>query len=263
MSNFLTYIFIIAKNTFSTKKKLFFQMINHIVFMVFVFFLYKNVYLLVPSVANKLPIQNAIWSMSMYFVVFWLGLRTLQSSFNDDIRSGNVEVYLLRPMHYVWQKVMEKLGQGLLPFLFSLTTSIIVSFILVGFPTVNAPIWLFIPAVFVILILSQILTALIYVLTGLSAFWLEDSQPIYFIVSKLVMILGGAWVPVAFFPELLRKIAEYSPFGASVSLSYAMYPDFMSRFGFWVGVNIFWIVVLGICVYFVAKNAYKKLSVNG
>ncbi len=263
MSNFITHISIIAKNTFSTKKKLFFQMINHIIFMVFVFFLYKNVYLLVPNLSEKIPIQNALWSMSMYFVVFWLGFRNLYKSFDKDIKSGDVEIYLLRPSHYVWQKVIQQLGEGMLPFLFSLITSFVVSYFLVGLPIVNSPFGLFILAVIVIFILSQILTMLIFVLVGLATFWLEDSEPIYFIVSKLIMILGGAWVPVAFFPSFLQKIAEYSPFGASMSLTFAMYPNFMEKFYFWVGINILWIILLGIFAYFVSKNAYRKLSVNG
>lgn len=263
MYRFFTYIFIIAKNTFSTKKKLFFQMFNHIVFMIFVFFLYKNVYLLAPSVSSKIPIENAIWSMSMYFVVFWLGFRNLERKFRKDIKSGDVEMYLLRPMHYVLQKIMQQFGEGILPFVFSLITSFFISYLLVGFPIINAPFNLFILAVVIIFFLSQILTIFIYTLVGLSSFWLEDSEPIYFIVSKLIMIFGGAWVPVAFFPILLQRVAEYSPFGASMSLVFAMYPNFMDRFSFLAMINIFWIFILGTLVYFVSKNAYKKLSVNG
>lgn len=263
MNNVFRMIFIFSKETFSTRKKLFFQMFNHVVFMIFVFFLYKNIYLISPGISNRIPLSNAIWSMSMYFVVFWLGLRELQKTFRKDILSGDVEVYLLRPMHYVWQKVIQQLGAGILPFTFALTTSFIISFLLVGFPVINTGPIIFIVLIIIIFILSQILTAIIYIIAGLSAFWLQDSEPVYFIVSKLIMIFGGAWVPVAFFPHPLQVFAEYSPFGASLALSFSMYPNFSERFSFWVGINLFWIILLGILAYFLSKSAYKRLSVNG
>ncbi len=108
-----------------------------------------------------------------------------------------------------------------------------------------------------------VLTCIIYVLCGLSGFWLHDSAPVYLAVSKLIMILGGAWVPIAFFPRWLQLIAEYSPFGASTALSYAMYPNFSTHF-LPIILNIcFWTVVGTIIIYIVSKRAMQKLSING
>lgn len=263
MRKYFTYISIIAKNTFSTRKKLFAQMINHAIFMVFAFFLYRNVYLLAPGVSLKIPLQNAIWSMAMYYVIFWLGLRNLQKYFRNDVKTGNVEIYLLRPIGYIGQKILIQLGEGLLPFLFALVTSILVPYMLVGWPLINTGPLLFIVEVVIILILSQVLTAIIYIVTGLTAFWLEDSEPVYFLVSKLIMIFGNAWVPVAFFPEVLQTFAKYSPFGASMAFSFAMYTDFDQTFLFWCGVNIFWIIVLGVIMILMSRSAQRKLAVNG
>jgi len=257
------YIYIVAKNTVAQKKKVIFQMVNHVIFLLFSLYLYKYVYELLPSLHNRLPFSNAIWSMSMYFVVFWLALRSIERVFRDDILSGNIELYLLRPISYIWQKVFIQIGQGFISFCSATILSVIVDYFLVGLPTVNMPLWLWITSLVVIFILSQILTALIYVLTGLSGFWLHDSEPIYFVVSKIIMIFGGAWVPVAFFPKLLQLIAEFSPFGASVGLSYAMYPNFGEQFGILVIDLLFWIVVCGLAVKIISNRAYKKLAVNG
>ena len=124
------------------------------------------------------------------------------------------------------------------------------------------PIWIL--SLFIIFILSQVLTCLMFILCGLSGFWLGgNSEPIDFIVSKLVMILGGAWVPVAFFPKALQLIAEFSPFGASVALSYAMYPNFAERFWILILNVSVWIIIFTIIVQIVSKRAIRKLSVNG
>lgn len=257
------YIYIVAKNTVEQRKKVIFQMINHIIFLLFSLYLYKYVYELIPSMHDKLPFSNAIWSMSMYFVVFWLALRNIEKIFREDIKSGNIEMYMLRPISYVWQKVFMQLGQGLIPFASALVLSIIIDYLLVGLPNMSMPLYLWILSLVIIFILSQALTCLIFVLCGLSGFWLQNSEPIYFVVSKFIMVFGGAWVPVAFFPPLLQKIAEFSPFGASMALSYAMYPNFAERFGLILINIIFWILVCILLVNVVSKRANKKLAVNG
>src|SRR3989344_7494875 len=259
----LYYIYIVAKNTVSQRKKVIFQMINHMIFLLFAIYLYKYVYQLLPSITSKLPFPNAIWSMSMYFVVFWLALRNIEKIFRYDILSGDVEVYLLRPIGYVWQKVFMQIGQGLMPFMWALILSVGVDYFIVGLPNMNMPIFLWIISLAVVFILSQTLTCLIFVLCGLSGFWLGNSEPIYFVVSKLIMVFGGAWVPVAFFPRALQVVAEYSPFGASMAISYAMYPNFGEHVGVLVLNTLFWIVICGVLVNIISKKAMQKLSVNG
>lgn len=259
----LYYIYIIAKNTVEQRKKVIFQMINHTIFLLVTLYLYKYVYELLPSVNSKLPFSNAIWSMSMYFVVFWLGLRNIEKIFRQDILSGNIEIYLLRPISYVWQKVFVQIGQGLIPFILALLLSVTVDYLFVGLPEMSMPILLWIVSLAIIFILSQILTALIFVLCGLSGFWLQNSEPVYFVVSKFMMVFGGAWVPVAFFPKALQIIAEFSPFGASMAISYAMYPNFAERFSILLLNIFFWICVCTLLVGIVSNRATRKLSING
>ncbi|MES2087628.1 MAG: hypothetical protein V4467_01400 [Patescibacteria group bacterium] len=257
------YIYIVAKNTVEQKKKLIFQMINHTVFLLFSLFLYKYVYELLPKIGSKLPFSNAIWSMSMYFIVFWLGFRNIEKIFRQDILSGNIEMYLLRPIGYVWQKVFVQIGQGFTTFVLALVLSVVLDTLIVGLPQMSQTLPVWIGSLLVIFFLSQILTCLIYVLCGLSGFWLGNSEPIYFVVSKLIMIFGGAWVPIAFFPKALQLFAEFSPFGASVALSYAMYPNFAERFPVSVLNLCAWIVIFGVLTAVISKRAMRKLSING
>lgn len=259
----LYYIYIVARNSVEQKKKVIFQMINHVIFLLFSIYLYKYVYDLLPNMQSRLPFPNAVWSMAVYFMVFWLGVRNIERSFRNDIRSGNIETYLLRPIGYVWQKVLIQIGEGLIPFASALVLSIVVCYLFVGLPIVGVSIFSWILGLVIILILSQILTTLIFVLCGLSAFWLENSEPVYFVVSKLMMIFGGAWVPVAFFPKALQLFAEFSPFGAAMSISFAMYPNFASHFPIIILNTVFWIIFCVILVHIISKRAFKKLSVNG
>lgn len=226
-------------------------------------FIYRYVYELLPNVQSRLPFSNAVWSMSMYFAVFWLGLRNIERIFRQDIISGNIELYLLRPMNYIWQKVFLQLGRGLIPFVLALILSVSINASILGTPAVHIPISLWIIGLAIIFVLSQILTCLIFVLCGLAGFWLQNSEPIYFVVSKLIMIFGGAWVPVAFFPHVLQRIAEFSPFGAAMEIAYAMYPNFAERFWIMVLNTVVWIIICTLLVLVISNRAVRKLSVNG
>lgn len=199
----------------------------------------------------------------MYFIVFWLGFRNIEKIFRQDILSGNIEMYLLRPIGYVWQKVFVQIGQGFTTFVLALVLSVVLDTLIVGLPQMSQTLPVWIGSLLVIFFLSQILTCLIYVLCGLSGFWLGNSEPIYFVVSKLIMIFGGAWVPIAFFPKALQLFAEFSPFGASVALSYAMYPNFAERFPVSVLNLCAWIVIFGVLTAVISKRAMRKLSING
>jgi len=60
----LYYVYIVAKNTMEQKKKIVFQMLNHLVFLLFSLYLYRYVYKLSPNLQGKLPFPNAVWSMA-------------------------------------------------------------------------------------------------------------------------------------------------------------------------------------------------------
>ena len=257
------YIYVFAKNSYSTKNKIYFQLLNHIIFLLLNFFLYKNLYSLKPELAQKIPLSNAIWSISMYFVLFWMGTRRLSRLFKDDIQSGNVEIYLLRPMGYIKQKVLQTIGQHIYPFLMAVITSVVISYITVGLPVIQGSGFVFVLRIVALFVFSQVLLYSIYVFCGLTAFWLHNNMPIEQVIGKLIMVLGGAWVPIALFPEVIQKIAYFSPFGASAAVSFAMYPDSGVNFVRNVLVIIFWSLVFMVINYGMNKMALKKLSVNG
>ena len=98
---------------------------------------------------------------------------------------------------------------------------------------------------------------------GLAAFWLEDIQPLRWIIDKFVMVLGGAFVPVAFFPEFLKAMAIYSPFGASQMITHTVYATWAQDYLKLICSQIIWIIILGIAVHYLSQKAYKSVSVNG
>ena len=122
---------------------------------------------------------------------------------------------------------------------------------------------LFIPTLLLQFILASTLIIIIYGIVGLFAFWIEEVAPIFWIVDKSVMVLGGSYLPVALFPNFLYKIAIYSPFGASMFVSQIVYDTWKVNWMGLVLIQIFWIIILGIFMIWLFKRAKDKVSVNG
>lgn len=77
------------------------------------------------------------------------------------------------------------------------------------------------------------------------------------------MILGGSFLPIALFPALMYKISLFSPFGAANMVTHTVYESWQTNWYQLVGVQLFWIIVLGLITYFMFKKAKEKVSVNG
>jgi ABC-2 type transport system permease protein len=56
------------------------------------------------------------------------------------------------------------------------------------------------------------LDALIAVLIGLLAFWLEEVSPAFWIYQKLLFTVGGLFLPLELFPDQLERVARWLPF---------------------------------------------------
>jgi ABC-2 type transport system permease protein len=207
-------------------------------------------------------LQIAAWSMFFYFFFMTINPRTIASEIQKDIQSGKVEVILSKPVNYIYYKLGEYLGNRFYPFIFN---SIIGTFCMIFFLGIPQNIlslnFLFtFPIVFV---LCFILSFQIFTILGFLSFWMQDISPVRWIVDKFVMMLGGAYLPIAFFPVIMQKLALYSPIGASQFISWTAYPNWSNIYLKMISLQLFWVFVFGFILYITQKNAFKKLSVNG
>ena len=122
---------------------------------------------------------------------------------------------------------------------------------------------LFIPSIIVTLFLGQILGLIIYSLIGLLAFFIEDVRPIYWIVDKLVMVLGGSYLPISMFPRFMKIIAFISPLGAINFASSTVYESFNDEYMVRIGLQVLWIIIFGIILKYLYKKSREKAMING
>jgi ABC-2 type transport system permease protein len=129
-----------------------------------------------------------------------------------DVRSGDIAYHMTRPASYLWMRLAE--GAGELALALTLLGAVglcVARALTASMPDPNA------------LLLAALLGAgasvvllLCNVLIGLSAFWLQDCSPLYWLWQKSAFVFGGLFVPLALYPAWLRLLAQWLPFSAIV-----------------------------------------------
>jgi ABC-2 type transport system permease protein len=224
--------------------------------------LYQGIYKIIGTTSIKnISFQIAASSMILYAVYSVFGTRDISRIINNDYKSGAMEVWLNKPISYLVFKIAETLGKNI-PATVTLTV-VALGFLWIGGPKdIDHMLIRFLLGA-LLLFLGIVVGCLLYSLIGLSVVWLQDGTSAYWIVDKFVMVFGGAYIPVAFFPHDFRLIGESLPTGAVTFLSQIFYPDFFVNTPRFIATQLFWIAALGFSLFKASQAANKNLTVNG
>lgn len=227
-----------------------------------VLYLYSYVFRLRGGVIGDLTYQVAAWSLFLYSIVTSLRLREVTRTIMNDVRSGTVEVLFNKPISYLPYRAWWQIGNGSLSFLLITVVGTLSFAAIIGIPESFLSIK-YLATTGLTFVLSVCLGFLLYAIVGLCAFWMEEINPIYWITDKAIMILGGSYLPVALFPDFMAKLARYSPIGAVHFLTYTAYDSWPSEWLVLIGIQLFWIVLLGATAIWMSQAAHRRVSING
>ena len=133
----------------------------------------------------------------------------------DEIRSGAIEILLLRPVALWPLKLAEWFGYELGRIVFIAPFAVLLGMILTGGHLPLSPaLWLLLP----IVALSTLLILSSQFLIGCSAHWVVDSRPCYWLWQKFTFLLGAMLWPLAFYPVWLRDVAWATPYPAILAV---------------------------------------------
>jgi len=224
--------------------------------------LYWYVFKMNNGSINGTTFLFSAWSIYFYFSFSVLRWRDISRAIMQDVQTGNVEVLFSKPISYLSYRVWWQIGSGIYSYIVITFLASIALILMIGVPQTMMT-RLFIPTYVLTLFCGSILSLLIYSIVGLLAFWIEDINPVFWIVDKAIMILGGSYLAVSLFPPLMYQIALYSPFGASQFVTHTVYSSWQTNWYQLVGIQCAWIVVLSVIVFFLFRHAKQKVSVNG
>ena len=226
-----------------------------------VFLLYAYIFKLSGGSINGVDYKTTMWSMFIYFCIMVLNLRRLDNIIMGEVKSGNVEMLMNKPTNYLTISFMKVIGQGIFSFLFISILGSVLMTTFIGIPNLNP--YIFIPTFTLTLLLGQILGLLVYGSIGLMAFFIQDIRPIHWIVDKLIMVLGGSYLPISMFPPFMKLLAFVSPFGAINFASSTVYESWNNEFIMRISLQFLWIGIFGLLLSFIYNKSKEHAMING
>ena len=113
------------------------------------------------------------------------------------------------------------------------------------------------------LVAAALITAL-YLCIGLLAFWLQDVSPVFWVVQKLMFVLGGLMLPLELYPVVVRRIAAFTPFPALLAgpASLVLQNGVVTA-GSLTRDLLVWSCVIAFAAWWIFRRATRALMING
>jgi ABC-2 type transport system permease protein len=203
---------------------------------------------------------DMLWYVTVTeWIVFAAGLpyRVVE----EQIRSGQIESALLRPLPYAAATLAEWSGATAFYLLVMGAVGMAAAAWLTGtLPPATTAAWLIVPSGLV----GCAIALLCQLQLGYAAAWLGTAAPLFWIWQKLLFVCGGLLLPLTLYPPALRGLAEYGPFAAILFApgSLILAPAGISVGGI-LGRQAAWFAAIALLTAAVDRAAAARLSRRG
>jgi ABC-2 type transport system permease protein len=191
-----------------------------------------------------------------------LSLPAIHLEIEADVRSGNVAYLLSRPISYFWLRFAEGLGTLLVRMLMLSLFGFAIAYALGGGLASGGLLALVCGALTAVV--AATLNLVFSAIIGLSAFFIEDTSPLYWVWQKLGFVFGGLMFPLDMYPETVRTVANATPFPSLLyapgRIAIGAEPAFV-----WQTTLVLagWFAVAVVSAHFAYRRALKALEING
>lgn len=239
-------------------------LIGNLIYIVIVYSLWRGIF----SSAKTDVLNGMTFNDTMIYLVLASSMFTMLESYmtwrmHDDIQSGQIVPDLIKPMNYQSYKYCGLIGE----MLFSFVSTVIPTFVLVYFlsgrsVTLSYNLVFF----FVSMILGVLISLTIDFMVGTICLYTQSVWGINMIKEVILLLFSGAVIPLAFFPEGLRRASMYLPFQAiynsPLQQLIGKQLQISKRFEMLL-VQIAWLCILLILSKLFWNKSIKILTVNG
>ncbi|MCR4639410.1 ABC-2 family transporter protein [Ruminococcus sp.] len=242
------------------------MVIGNLLYLIVVYFLWKAIY----ESAGTDVVNGMTFTDTLIYLVLATALFNFMEMYTvweigRNIQSGKIILDLLKPMEYrkylFWSYSGSFVTQFFLTFL---PTFIAVAIVTHGAIPLGINLLFF--AVSVVMAVS--INYSIDFIVGTICLYTESIWGINIMKQVIVLLLSGATIPLAFFPDKLRDAVELLPFSAiyDVPLKFLLWDGIsMEPHEPWcmLGFQLFWCVVMLVISKLFWKLSLRQITVNG
>lgn len=204
--------------------------------------------------------RELVWYL-MASEAIMLGRGRIEREIDEEVKTGAIAYSLNKPYNYIMFKLSTYWGDTAFRMLVNVFVGASVAMAAVGPIEFNM---LGLLAVASSAAMALTLNFFIVMLISLTAFWVENTAPFFWIYSKLMFVFGGLFAPMELYPSGLARAASATPFNyvlyAPARLLVQFEWDILAQI---VLKQALWIAVLGSVVFILFGMGVKRLNVNG
>lgn len=219
---------------------------------------------------QKLTVTNS-GNISINEVLTYIALSTLLgalinnnviSMLDEKIKTGLIAMDLIKPFNLWTIFLSTVIGENLFKLLFQCVPVIIVVGLAVD---ISYPPPLYALVFIIALINAFLIYFLLCFLLGLTGFWYFTIWHLEQLLTDLVKLFAGAWIPLWFFPDYLNSLSNFLPFKYIYYVPINIYLQKLSL-GNALGallLQCLWLIILMAGSYIIWKKGIKKLVIQG
>jgi ABC-2 type transport system permease protein len=236
-----------------------------VVFMTTILYIFMQIWAGVYEGAGAERLGGLTEAQMLWYLVatesIILSMPRLWYEVDQEVRTGQLAVQLLRPLSYAGMHFGRSIGERVVRFTGNLIIGSMVALLLAGpiaFSVSGFAMFLLVlPMAFAIDFLAALLI-------GLCAFWLESTQGIALVYARLMMVLGGLLLPIEVYPDSLQPFLRLLPFAAILSGPGRVFVDPNARaFLQCLGLQAACLAVYGAGTFLLNRLALRRVFVNG
>ncbi len=208
---------------------------------------------------NGLTLPATLWYLVMTETIE-LSRPRIGNAIAAAVKDGSIAYVLNKPYDFLLYQFSTSMGETIFRAVLTAFFGSLVMGWMIGPPPHP---WGFVVA-FPALLGAWILNYYVAVLVGLAAFVSEDVNAYQWILQKLAFIFGGLLIPLDFYPGWLRAVANALPFPAMLYAPSRLFVEpTLAGFASTLGIQVAWIVALGLLTRLAYRRGVAALVVNG
>lgn len=238
--------------------------LGNLLYLIVVYYLWKAIY----ASAGSDTVNGMTFSDTLIYLVLATALFNFMEMYTvwemgRSIQSGKIVLELLKPMKYRSYLFWTYSGQFVTNFFFTfLPTFIVVALVTHGAVHMGLNLLFFVISVIIAISLNYSINFLV----GTICVYTESIWGINIMKQVIVLLLSGATIPLAFFPEPFRTMTYYLPFqsiyNAPLSILLNAHPE-PKELAVTLGTQLAWCIGMLVLSKLFWKVSLRQITVNG
>lgn len=218
------------------------------------------------GVNEKLNNNTDLYEM-IYYVIVSTGISILVGKSNilmidNKIRTGSIAMDIVKPLSFRKYVFSVAMGENIYNFLFQFIPMLVIGIIIMRIELPNFRVMIF----FIVFLIGAVLIRFLSgYLLGLLGFWYITVWHLDRVLSDLISLFAGSFLPLWLFPNWLEVVANWLPFKFIyyVPISALLGKIRPEEFNYLMIQMMCWIIILYFGGTMIWKRGYKYLVVQG